>query len=455
MLLSIKPICPKSKVRRDGTAIIFIQYCGPDNKKTLLNTEIAIPPGYWNRKYLRISSELPEKYGSADQLSLRLTNLVRLAEDIVSYGRKNKVSDILGFLKKTFHPDFNIETLEDKRRQVVALNPKSNPDLFFQIDDYIKCKTGKVALTTLSVYRAMKTQLEAFQAYRETPITFDSLDYNFYESFVSFLEFEYIQCRRKELTKGLRVATIGKTIKQFRIFVKDRVRRKYIPPIDLSEFKILDEETDAIYLTWAEIATIFRLDLTDYPHLVKYRDLFVLGCLIGLRFSDSSSIRPEDIRQGMLHKKQRKSDHRVVIPLMDVAEEILVNRFNGQIPKISNAEFNRYIKEIAMLAGIREPIKFSFKKGNKDIEVLKPKYAWVTSHTCRRSFCTNEFLAGTPVELIMKISGHKSLRDFYKYIRITPEEAGRKIREIWAQRGDIDLKCLPEVLNAEVVLMGM
>ncbi|WP_326993652.1 hypothetical protein [Chitinophaga sp. 212800010-3] len=39
----------------------------------------------------------------------------------------------------------------------------------------------------------------------------------------------------------------------------------------------------------------------------------------------------------------------------------------------------------------------------------------------------------------MKISGHKSLRDFYKYIRITPEEASRKIREIWEKRGDIGI----------------
>jgi integrase len=65
----------------------------------------------------------------------------------------------------------------------------------------------------------------------------------------------------------------------------------------------------------------------------------------------------------------------------------------------------------------------------------KPKYEWITSHTCRRSFCTNEFLAGTPVESIMKISGHKSVKDFYKYIRITPEEAGQKIKELWRSRG--------------------
>jgi len=39
----------------------------------------------------------------------------------------------------------------------------------------------------------------------------------------------------------------------------------------------------------------------------------------------------------------------------------------------------------------------------------------------------------------MKISGHKSVKDFYKYIRITPEEAGQKIKELWQQRGEMEL----------------
>ena len=68
---------------------------------------------------------------------------------------------------------------------------------------------------------------------------------------------------------------------------------------------------------------------------------------------------------------------------------------------------------------------------------MKPKYAWITSHTCRRSFCTNEFLAGTPVELIMKISGHKNVKDFYKYIRISNEQAAEKIKMLWIERGEI------------------
>jgi integrase len=115
----------------------------------------------------------------------------------------------------------------------------------------------------------------------------------------------------------------------------------------------------------------------------------------------------------------------------------LINRFNKKVPKTTNEELNRHIKKVARLAGIDTLIKASYKRGNQDIVTTKPKHAWITSHTCRRSFCTNEFLEGTPPELIMKISGHKSLKDFYKYIRITPEEAGKKIQQIWEQRGEM------------------
>ncbi len=137
----------------------------------------------------------------------------------------------------------------------------------------------------------------------------------------------------------------------------------------------------------------------------------------------------------MLYKKQNKSEHWVVIPLRDEALKILKARFNNNQSVLTNVEFNKNIKLIGKLAGVTDLIKFSHKKHGKDIIETKPKYAWVTSHTCRRSFCTNEFLAGTPVELIMKISGHKSVKDFYKYIRVTPEEAGQKIKELWNKRG--------------------
>jgi len=64
--------------------------------------------------------------------------------------------------------------------------------------------------------------------------------------------------------------------------------------------------------------------LSDHPHLINYRNDFVLGCLTGLRFSDFSELMKDDVRKDMLYKKQNKSDHWVVIPLKDEAIHILV-----------------------------------------------------------------------------------------------------------------------------------
>jgi site-specific recombinase XerD len=435
MLLPIKPVCKKANMRRDGTSIIFIQYCYSAEKRILLDSGIAIPPNFWNLKKLRISDNLLPCIGEADLLNERLQKAIRVAEDILTFAVKNKIADRLSFLKKNFVPDFDISKLEEKAKEADRL--KVNLDVFFQIDEYIKSKTKQVSPKMLNVYRNMRDTLRAFEHYREESITFESFDFNFYEAFVEYMMYEHIHRRRKEIIKGFKISTVGKTIKQLRIFLRNRMRKKVIQSINLEDFKILDEESDAVYLTLEEVIKIFRVDLSQYPHLVKYQMLFVFGCLTGLRFSDFSIIEPEDVRNMLLYKKQDKSDSWVVIPLKDEAYHIFIHEFKKRIPKITNPDFNYYIKEVAKLAGLSQSIKFSHKKGNADVVTVKPKYQWITSHTCRRSFCTNEFLAGTPVELIMKISGHKSLRDFYRYIRISPEEAAQKIKELWERRGDM------------------
>ena len=293
MLLPIKPVCKKALMRRDGTSIIFIQYCHSLEKRTLLNTGIAIPPNYWNLKRLRINPDLPACYGNAELLNDQLQGSIRIAEDILTFAAKKKISDPLAFLKKTFKPGFDLSLLEEKAKETDQ--PKINLDVFFQIDDYIKSKAKQVTPKMINVYRNMRDTLKAFETYRKKSITFESFDFNFYEEFVEYMMYEHVQRRRKVLIKGFRISTVGKTIKQLRIFLRNRARRKIIAPINLEDFKILDEETDAVYLTWNEIRLIYQLDLSGYPHLTKYRDLFVLGCLTGLRFSDFSIIHKEDI----------------------------------------------------------------------------------------------------------------------------------------------------------------
>ena len=96
--------------------------------------------------------------------------------------------------------------------------------------------------------------------------------------------------------------------------------------------------------------------------------------------------------------------------------------------------FNYYIKEVVKLASINEPIVIAHKRGSKIVEETRPKYAWVSSHTARRSFCTNEYLLGTPSDLIMAISGHKSEKAFKKYIKADTIKKAVMIKKLWDEQ---------------------
>jgi hypothetical protein len=391
MILPIKPICKKEWVRRDGTSIIFLQYCRSSDERVLVDTGLSIPPEYWNRKYNRISSGIPNVYGDTKFLEDQLSKKMRRAEDLVKYAISQKNISATKFLKEKFSTSF------DPVKSAPALNVRQNMDVFFHIDEYIKAKEGKVKHCTINVIGAMKNHLKSFQAYRKKPIIFESFDVTFYEEFLDYLIYEIPHARRTEVIKGLKINSIGKTIKHLKSFLKDRMKKKIIPFMDLSDYKVLEEDVDAVYLSWEEISDIYHLDLSQEHHLEKYRDLLVIGCLTGFRFSDYSDIKL-------------------------------------QMPQVSNPNFNEYIKDVCRLAGITEQIKITHKRGNKTIEEIRPKYAWITSHTCRRSFCTNEYLAGTPSDLIMTISGHKTEKAFRRYIKADKVQKAHMIKKLWDSR---------------------
>lgn len=436
----VKCVCKDEK--KNGLSAIYIQYCLTSQRRTLLSTGINIPFEYWDKIRSRVKENLPAEIGDAQKINKRVRENMSVVLDLLNESMHKNIPPI-DFLKFSYHPElcqrgYNSRLLVDKFQASYANKKLSGLDIYEHLDDFIASRERMVTPVMLRIYRNMKTHLEEFEKHRGRRITFDQLDIAFYEQFVGFLTHDYVHKRRKTVIRGLRLNTIGKTVKEFRNFLRDRARKKFIPPVDMTGWKVVEEEIDAIYLSNAEIELIRNTDLSDHPYLERYRDDLVLGCLTGLRFADLSSLRKEDIRNGMLYVKQQKSNHWVVIPLRMDAKKILLKNFEMKCPPHTNVLFNKYIKLVAKRAGLNEPVRHYYKKGIQRIEVTQPKYKWLMSHTCRRSFCTNEFLAGTPVELIMKISGHKSVKDFYKYIRITPEEAGKKIQQLWIERGQMN-----------------
>ena len=62
-------------------------------------------------------------------------------------------------------------------------------------------------------------------------------------------------------------------------------------------------------------------------------------------------------------------------------------------------------------------VHYRTEKGLR-VEYDYKKYELVSSHTGRRTFCTLKMKENVPIGLIMSVSGHKSYKSFFKYLKI-------------------------------------
>ncbi len=119
--------------------------------------------------------------------------------------------------------------------------------------------------------------------------------------------------------------------------------------------------------------------------------------------------------------KQQKTGNHVVIPIQPELQAIL-DKYENRLPKAYEQKVNKFIKEVAREAGITEKIEVSYVENGEKKTHLVDKCDLVKTHTARRSGATNMYLAGIPTIAIMKIKGHKTEKEFMKYIKITEEQ---------------------------------
>jgi len=262
--------------------------------------------------------------------------------------------------------------------------------------------------------------LKEFKQASKRSLHLDSIDLDFYDSFIDFL-----------IKKNYGKNSIGTLIKNVKVFMNEAVDRKLTTNLQFrnKRFKTVEEPTETIYLTEKEIKRLYELDLSSNSRLNKVRDLFIIGCYTGLRFSDLVSLRKENInRAGDVVKiTTKKTGEVVIIPLKGYVREIL-KKYEGTAPEpISNQKMNEYLKELGQLAELEEDIIITQTKGGKRQSETFKKWELITTHTARRSFATNAYLLNVPTISIMKITGHRTEKSFLKYIKISQEDNANKL----------------------------
>jgi integrase len=319
-----------------------------------------------------------------------------------------------------------LERLREQERQALWIN------LFEALDIYIEERASVVSANQVKDYRTLRKHLLNFKQYSSQPISFRYLNMKFYNEFMDYL---FYKALKPNGTTGLLTNSAGKIIRMLKAFVHYEVAQGRIPYIDLRSFKVVEEETHAVYLNEKELAIIHGLDLAGDKELEAVRDIFIVGCYTGLRYSDLSTISPEhvDLINGNINIKQHKVHKAVVIPMIDYVPDIL-RKYNYSLPKLSAYKFNERLKDIGLKAKLRQKVEVVHKKGRIRIKRVFEKWEMMSSHTCRRSFCTNMYLSGFPAEELMRISGHKSPAAFMRYIKVDNQQAANRLKELRAKR---------------------
>ena len=235
--------------------------------------------------------------------------------------------------------------------------------------------------------------------------TFNEIDYAFCEAFIEWMS----------ETKELCANTRGSHIKFVKAAMNEAYKNKLHQNEDFRSFRKEMEQVDAVYLTNEEVTKIANLPLCG-PHAIA-RDVFLVGCHTGMRFSDYSRLSMDDISDGVIHFITQKCNTPVDLPAHPRVLKIL-KKYKGRMPHISPQKLNAQIKEVCKEAGIKDVV--TMRKGGTQTKY--EKWELVSSHTARRTGLTNMYKAGIPTYRCMMVSGHKTEHVFLTYLRITQEE---------------------------------
>jgi site-specific recombinase XerD len=383
-------------------ASISIKVLWPSKNELVYSTGIKIEPKNWDPKNQKVRNRV-EVSEIKDSINNELSNLRSFVFNKCSLLR----------LEGNFTKD-NLKYELDVYFNKVSKHKKIETFYEYVEDVLVENSKKRVAKVTWQSYLRTLELIRSFEKEEKYKISFETITIDFYYRFVQYLE-ETIE---------LSPNTIGKQIKNIKMFMNTANDDGFnqCNGHKHKHFKVLKVDSFQIYLNDEELSDILVLDYEIDSVVCRVRDLFLIGAYTGQRISDWKNLNENNIIEynGVSCFKiiQTKTKAEVVIPIHPNIQLIFDKR-KGKAPKFVNEqEINERLKKIARDARINELIS---EKGNV------PKYELVSSHTARRSFCTNAYKSGMDSLAIMQLSGHKTEKNFLTYIKIGNEEFASRI----------------------------
>ena len=341
------------------------------------------------------------------------TDLLRQYTEIQNVFKEYEVQDILPTVKQ-IKDAFNARMRKQSAEVKEAGTEDPTISFWEAFGLFVKeCRLqNNWAESTSKKFATVKNHLNEFNA----ALSFDTFTEEGMKDYVDFL--------RK---KDMRNSSVSKQIAFLKWFLRWCTKKGYCHNTAYEDFnpKLKSAPKKVIFLTNDELN---KLKTVEIPHNKQYlervRDVFLFCCFSGLRYSDVYNLKRSDVKPDHIEITTVKTADSLIIELNNHSKAILEKykdihfEDHKALPVISNQKMNVYLKELGELAEISDPVRETFYKGSKRIDIVTPKYALLGTHAGRRTFICNALALGIPAQVVMKWTGHSDYKAMKPYIDI-------------------------------------
>ncbi|QUB50840.1 site-specific integrase [Prevotella nigrescens] len=383
------------------------------SKRIEFTTGYRIDAAKWDADKQRVKNGCSNKLKqAASEINVSLLGYYTEIQDIFKKFEVEEIMPTQEQIKEAFNALHKPIEEEVKPR-------KSTPNAFYKVFDEFVRDCGRKNDWTDSTYEKFAAVKNHLMNFRDG-LTFDFFDEKGLNDYVTYLRD----------VKEMRNSTIGKQLSFLKWFLRWAFKKglhqnnaydSYKPKLKSTQKKI-------IFLTWEELNKLREFEIPAAKQaLDRVRDVFLFQCFTGLRYSDVFNLRRSDIKGDHIEVTTVKTSDSLIIELNNHSKAILDKykdvafEDDKVLPVITNQKMNDYLKELAELAGIDEPVRQTYYRGNERIDEVTPKYALIGTHAGRRTFICNALALGIPPQVVMKWTGHSDYKAMKPYIDIADD----------------------------------
>ena len=397
------------------TLIYFRSFFSNENRNFIYSSGEKIKPSEWD-----FENRLPNDLNGRTQRAVNHRSI------------KKQLDRYSGFFTEIVNRYKNIDeelTIDIARQRFDEEFKKIKiKDDFFRIyDEFIQEKENdysgnSISKSTKDRYDYNKKLLQDFQDYYKLKLSLGNFDDKIYNKFLKY-------CIE---IKDHSANTVHRNVGLLKTFLYWALSKKYTYNNNFINFKKPPKfRTDEIALNYQQVEEIYLYDFSKNKRLERVRDLFVFGCVTGMRFGNYSRISKQDIQGDFIRVVDLKSkSKKLSIPLNSISKAIL-EKYDYILPNISNQKMNEFIKEVFKEMKFTEDIKKTMKYGDELVDKKSEFWERISSHTARRSFITIMKNNKVPDKIIMSYTGHTSLEVFNNYYRPSEEDKVNYMNEVF------------------------